>query len=273
MEYLSNILHYTKNLIIFGGGLFLATAGYLYYNQDNMIYVPDIIGNGSKNLNENPAFYKTPSEHDLLFKDLNIKSDNLNLFGWLVYENEVLIKNRITIVFFHENAGNIGMRLPFISSLVKNLNINFIIVGYRGYGPSEGRPSEQGIKNDSLAILKYVFNDLSNMLNTNNIFLMGRSLGGAAAIYAQAKEKFPLRGLIIENTFLSIGDLVDTLFPIMKYIKNLLIRNHWETKYIIHKIKEPILFIMAEKDELVPHTHMLELVKLSTGNSKYIESY
>ena len=102
---------------------------------------------------------------------------------------------------------------------------------------------------------------------------MGRSLGGAAAVYAQAKLNYPIKGMILENTFLSMGDLVDTLFPIFKYIKNILLKNHWETKNLIDKIKKPIFFIMADKDELVPYEHMLELVKRSTGNSVLIRKF
>lgn len=271
---METFLLYTKNILFFGGGLFLAMAGYLYFNQNKMIYIPDVMGNGSRKISDNPAFYRSPSEHDLLFKELKIKtSDNLILYGWLVYDNDKEVKNKSTILFFHENAGNIGMRLPYISTLIKNLNINFIIVGYRGYGPSEGSPSEDGIKLDSEAILKYVFTNLEQQIDTNKIFLMGRSLGGAAAVYAQSKLNHSIRGMILENTFLSMGDLVDTLFPLFKYIKNILLKNHWETKNIIDHIKKPIFFIMADKDELVPYEHMLELVKKSTGNSVFIQKF
>lgn len=163
------------------------------------------------------------------------------------------------------------MRLPFISSMVKTLNINFIIFGYRGYGPSEGEPSEKGIKLDSEAIVQYVFNNLKDTIDTNNIYLMGRSLGGAVAVYVQNKLNLNFKGMILENTFLSISDLVDRLFPVMSYIKNILLKNFWETKNIIANIKLPIYFIMSDRDELVPYEHMLELVKLSTGKSSYIK--
>lgn len=72
-----------------------------------------------------------------------------------------------------------------------------------------------------------------------------------------------IKGMILENTFLSIGDLVDTLFPIMSYIKNIILRNHWNTKSIIKNIEVPILFIMSEKDELVPLNHMIKLKNLA----------
>jgi pimeloyl-ACP methyl ester carboxylesterase len=164
------------------------------------------------------------------------------------------------------------MRLNLINELVKNLNVNIVIVGYRGYGPSEGIPTESGIKLDGEAIMKYVLVDMRNKIDTNNVFIMGRSLGGAVAINTQGIYKFSIKGLILENTFLSIGDLVDRLFPIVKPLKNILLNNHWESKKLIGNIKVPIFFIMSDRDELVPFEHMLKLKSLSENNSKFIKS-
>ena len=69
---METIITYTKNILFFGGGLFLTMAGYLYFNQNKMIYIPDVMGNGSKKITDNPAFYRSPTEHDLLFKELKI---------------------------------------------------------------------------------------------------------------------------------------------------------------------------------------------------------
>ena len=62
-----------------------------------------------------------------------------------------------------------------------------MIVGYRGYGPSEGTPSEPGIMLDSEAIVDYIFTDLKDVINTKNIYMMGRSLGGAVGLYILTK--------------------------------------------------------------------------------------
>ena len=53
--------------------------------------------------------------------------------------------DRDTVVFFHENAGNIGVRLDYFEMLFKRVNVNVLCVGYRGYGHSEGTPSEVGL--------------------------------------------------------------------------------------------------------------------------------
>ena len=137
--------------------------------------------------------------------------------------------------------------------------MNCLIVGYRGYGKSEGIPSELGLKIDGEAISKFAFeyNEISNnYIDKNNIYLFGRSLGGAVAIYVAVKCNFHFKGIIIENTFSSMGDLVDSLYPILIYFRKFMLKSLWDSKNIISKIKYPILFCRSEKDELIPKEQM-----------------
>jgi fermentation-respiration switch protein FrsA (DUF1100 family) len=62
-------------------------------------------------------------------------------------------------------------------------------MSYRGYGYSEGVPTEQGLMLDSEAIVRYATEKLRDDIDVNNIYLFGRSLGGAAAIYVTDKVK------------------------------------------------------------------------------------
>ena len=160
------------------------------------------------------------------------------------------------------------MRLPFINFMVNQLGFNFIIVGFRGYGPSEGYPTESGIKLDVQAIMDYVYDKLSNEINLNNMYIMGRSLGGAVSIYIQSKNNYNIKGLILENTFLSIGKLVDKLFAFISPFKNYLLNNKWDSEALIDQIDVPIYFVASDHDDIVPHEHMLKLAELSKSKSK-----
>jgi fermentation-respiration switch protein FrsA (DUF1100 family) len=84
------------------------------------------------------------------------------------------------VIYFHENAGNIGNRLQVIDMLYFELEVNVLIVGYRGYGHSEGSPSETGLELDADAIFKFAINHKE--INDQMIFTIGRSLGGAVSI-------------------------------------------------------------------------------------------
>ena len=124
------------------------------------------------------------------------------------------------LIFFHGNAGNIGSRLPNIDLLVKRLNCNVLILAYRGYGHSEGKPSEKGLQLDAEATLEYALNreDIDN----DRIFVFGRSLGGAVAAQLAQNKGNSIKGIILENTFTSIADLVDVLMPFVAVFKSII---------------------------------------------------
>ena len=143
--------------------------------------------------------------------------------------------------------------------------MNLIIFGYRGYGKSEGIPSEKGLMLDGLAISHYVFEDeeVGKYVDRDQVFLFGRSLGGAVAACVALDMSLPFKGVIIENTFTTLGDLVDIMFPPLKYFKNFLLKTKFETAKIIGKIKRPILFCRSENDELIPKSQMDSLFNLA----------
>ena len=94
-------------------------------------------------------------------------------------------KKAITLIFLHENAGNIGLRLDWFELMYKNLNCNILAVAYRGYSRSQGSPDQEGILMDTEAVLKYAKSE--DRINKDKVFLVGRSLGGAVAVHTVAK--------------------------------------------------------------------------------------
>jgi hypothetical protein len=125
---------------------------------------------------------------------------------------------------------------------------------------------------DAEAIVSHSFGALDDKINTNEVFVLGRSLGGAVAIYVINQLKPNIRGLILENTFTSMSDLIDKIFPFLKLIKNFLLKNHWPTKDRISFLKIPILFFMSAKDELIPIEQMQELYA-KADNAKFKSKY
>ena len=151
--------------------------------------------------------------------------------------------------------------------VIKYLNMNLIIFGYRGYGKSEGTPSEKGLLIDGNAVGHYVFEDkeIEKYVDKDQVFLFGRSLGGAVAASVALDKSLPFKGVIIENTFTTMADLVDVMFPLLKYVKDYLLRTKFETIKIIGKIKRPILFCRSEMDELIPKSQMDALYNMAKG--------
>ena len=94
----------------------------------------------------NPYGYRHPSEQGLISEDILIKtSDNFKLKGWFLKQQSDY-QTIPTIVFFHENAGNIGTRLEYLKTYMNLVKVNIMIVAYRGYSDSEKcTPSEEGL--------------------------------------------------------------------------------------------------------------------------------
>lgn len=113
----------------------------------------------------------------------------------------LFISMKMLEVKLHLILLDIGSRLYFIKKLIYSLSANVLIVGYRGYGKSEGIPTEQGLMLDAESTMEYTFNDLRKKfdLNINKIFVLGRSLGGAVAIYVLNNFKYRVSFISLYN--------------------------------------------------------------------------
>ena len=271
----------TLSLAVGGMAIFLV---YLFKYQDRLLYIPNAMGNRQTTLNKYP--YNNPGNFGLKYKEIWIKTeDNIKLHTWFIpYNNDnndceyleddtenKVCKNTPTILWFHANAGNMGHRLRDIKLMHDKLSCNIYIISYRGYGDSDGEfPTESGMKIDGITAYNYV----RDTMGLNNIYVFGRSLGGAVAIntvqYIQNDAQF--NGLIIENTFKSIDDMVGSVFPFLNFniIKKYILRLEWKSIDIMKDLECPILFIASTNDEIVPHKHMLELYDICPSKSKEI---
>ncbi|KAL9652841.1 hypothetical protein ABK040_010873 [Willaertia magna] len=181
-----------------------------------------------------------------------------------------------TLIYFHGNAGNISHRLSNVKDIYHICKCHILMVEYRGYGKSTGTPSEEGLKDDAETVIRYLLEKRSD-INPNNLFLFGRSLGGAVALDLSSKYSNVIRGTIVENTFTSVNDLIPKLFPypIVRNILQFFNWNVWNNENVLRFSKFrndyhrkrlggdlPILFISGRKDELVPCEHMDKLIEI-----------
>jgi fermentation-respiration switch protein FrsA (DUF1100 family) len=123
---------------------------------------------------------------------------------------------------------------------------------YRGYGHSTGTPNEKGLKIDAQTGLDYI--RTRDDLKSSNIIVYGQSLGGAVAIDLVTKNKGTgdIKGLILENTFLSLTKMIPEAMPIAKYLTPLC-HEYWNSEAAVGEITDiPILFLSGLQDEIVP---------------------
>lgn len=149
------------------------------------------------------------------------------------------------ILFLHGNAGNASHRLPNAAELVR-IGADVLLLDYRGYGLSEGSPSEQGVYADARAALDQLTGPLG--FDERRVYVFGRSLGAAIAVeLAQHRE---LAGLILESAFTSAADVANSAFfrPI-----GLLVGTRFDSRARIHNVRAPLLFFHGDRDTIVPH--------------------
>lgn len=268
---LGNILPFFGKLGAGVGALSLGILGLLYIRQGDLLYIPtiDVIGRDNAH---NPRGYRSPAEYDVPYETHMIASstDDVAVHSWLLLHPRSKERQLPTIVFFHGNAGNIGVRVPNAVELYK-LEANVLQVEYRGYGESTPeliKPTERGIKSDAEAVLQFISNHPK--IDSSRIFLFGRSLGGAVAFHVAdyaKKNNVPLAGIIVENTFESIGHMVDVLLPFLSPFKNVLLRNKWDSTNLAEHLNTPILYIAGDNDEIVPYSQMRDLYAKSSKAS------
>jgi uncharacterized protein len=221
-------------LIIVAG--YLAFVGLLYMMQGSMIFLPDRnVANdpGSVGIEWENAWFET--------------EDGKRLQGWYIPGEE----SRYVLLFSHGNAGNISHRLGFIEMLY-NRGISTFIYDYRGYGNSDGRPTEKGLHKDIEGAWNYLIDELG--YSQGQIVLFARSLGGPFSAKL-ASNKNP-GGLILESTFTSAKDVASDIYP---FIPSSIVRFRLDTESYLKNVSVPVLIMHSRDDEIIPFHHSRSL--------------
>ncbi|KAL8452561.1 hypothetical protein Emag_002236 [Eimeria magna] len=208
---------------------------------------------------------------DLPFEDVFIRTrDGLTLHGWLLPQPNA--KQVPTFLYFHGNAGNIGFRLPNLELMFRLVGVNILIISYRGYGYSEGSPTEEGVYMDAEAALDFILEN--STVNNKEIFAFGRSIGGAVAIECARRRGQELKGIVVENTFTSLLDMLYVVFPFLtplRLLVRLVQRMYMKNDEKVRSLTLPFLFISGRQDELVPPSHMDRLFSACAARVKLRE--
>jgi fermentation-respiration switch protein FrsA (DUF1100 family) len=187
----------------------------------------------------------TPADVKLAYEDITIEtSDGVKISGWWVPADNP----RGSVLFCHGNAGNIGDRLDTLV-IINTLRLNVLIFDYRGYGNSNGSPSEKGTYLDADAAWDYLLKE--KKIAAQQVIVWGRSLGGAIA--ARTAAKHPAGLVIVESTFTSLKDLVNDLFV---WVPSWILANYsYDTSYHLLNVNVPVLVIHSSDDEIIPFRH------------------
>jgi fermentation-respiration switch protein FrsA (DUF1100 family) len=184
-----------------------------------------------------------PGDRGIDFEDVRFTtSDGVSLHGWYVPGN-----TGTTLLWLHGNGGNIGHRVDNIAELHARLGVALFIFDYRGYGRSEGRPSEQGTYLDAEAALAYLASRRD--VDPKALVLFGRSLGCAVAAEIATRHEF--RAVILESPFTSIPALAKRHYPFLPGI-GFFVRTRYDTLSKAKDVRTPMMVLHGDRDEVAP---------------------
>ena len=167
--------------------------------------------------------------------------DNIELLSWYHNKN---INDYKTILFLHGNAGTLENRIHKINHF-KDMNINFLLVAWRGFSGNKGKPTEKNLYEDARSAVQWLE---SKGIKKNNIIIYGESLGtGVATEIAQNKN---FAGIILESPFTSMIEAGKDKYPYLPV--KFLLKDKYESEKKIKNIKSPILIMHGKVDNIVP---------------------
>ncbi|KAI7875955.1 alpha/beta-hydrolase [Lichtheimia hyalospora FSU 10163] len=246
------MMGYVLVAIYFATAITVGLSALLYYYQCELLY-PAFFPPGSRSVVARPSQYGLPDKEEIL-----VTKDGVRIRCYVLIQrgDDVAIQSP-TLLCLHGHAGNMGHRLPIAQVFYRKLGYNVVMLSYRGYGLSEGKATEKGLRIDAQTALEYI--QRHPILKHTRLVAYGQSLGGAVATYLVSKYEDKFFALIIENTFLSIPLLIPHVFPPMRHLVYLC-HQRWRSYRNIQFIRKiPILFLSSCKDELVPQSHMAKL--------------
>ena len=167
------------------------------------------------------------------------------------------LQKKKTLILFHGNAGNLNNRIYKINELNK-LDINILLVSWRGFSGNRGKPTEKGLYEDGKAAIKWI---KDQGVDQKNIILYGESLGTGVA--TQMSLDFDVSALILESPYTSMVDAARLYYPYLPV--SLLLKDRYENSKKIDKINIPVMIMHGQKDNIVPVEMSYTLFKLIKG--------
>lgn len=248
----------TRKILIFAFIVIISSscANQLFFHPDKNVY---------KRFNPEKYNYE-----EVYFKS----SDNTKLHGFFIRPEK---KPEGTIIHFHGNAQNLTSHFGFVE-WVPDYNFNLFVFDYRGYGKSEGSPDRKGLYEDCIAAVEFIKQKKDK--NSENIFLLGQSLGGAYALSILEKyDEKTIKAVAADSAFYSFRQITADkikLIPLLslfrKPLSYIMATDTKSPEHVLGKINGiPLLVLHGKKDRIVPFSHGAYIFKNAASEKKRFE--
>jgi fermentation-respiration switch protein FrsA (DUF1100 family) len=206
-----------------------------------------------------------PARLELLVERIEIPTeDGVKLVGWVIPAESD--SSGLWLLICHGNAGNLSeFDRPLHYAGLRQLGLSLLAFDYRGYGESDGVPSEQGLYRDADAAYRFL-REIRGV-PADRIVLFGHSLGSAVAIDLASRR--PAAGLIVEGALTSAVDRGQELYPYIPVRR--IARSLFGSIDKVAGITVPKLFLHASADEVIPLAHGRRLFDAAQEPKTFVE--
>ena len=239
---------------LFSGFLVIVLAGCI----ERMFFYPD------------SATYTTPAQLGVRAEDVRIvTADGSRLHGWFL---PAVGNAKGTVLHLHGNAANVSNHLPLVSWLPAR-GYNVLMVDYRGFGRSEGKPSLDGVVDDAAAALAYLRTRPD--VDATRLIMFGQSIGGATALRLLARDARGVRLGVIDSAFASYRGIArdatagGPLAPIAALTVGVLPGPDKDPITALKSIRVPLIFVHGARDTIIAAVNSEKLHAAASGSQHW----
>lgn len=196
-----------------------------------------------------PAAVSSDNQHHYKSNEIRFETDDVTLSGWYV-DREISKKNPL-IIYYGGNAEEVSNNLWQMQQQLSNA---LLLINYRGYGDSEGVPSESNLFKDALFIVDH-FTRQHN-IDLKNVIIMGRSIGSGVAVYVAHNRS--VQGVILVTPLDSLIQVASHYYPIVPV--KWLLKHPFDAVSLAPEIQVPVLIIIGDDDRIIANQHSLKMV-------------
>lgn len=228
----------------------------LYLAQDGLIFYRQPLAEARRA----QIARQFPAAEEFVF----VAPGGTRLHGWLVRPQGA---GRASLVlYFGGNAEEVSWMLESVGDPARGETpgVAWLLVNYRGYGASEGAPSERALVADALALYDHALRLPG--IESESLFAFGRSLGSGVAVALAAERA--LKGVVLVNPYDSLAAVARHYYPYLPV--NWMLKHRFDSIQRAAALRTPLLALIAARDEVIPPAHGLRLFEAWGGTKRKV---
>lgn len=232
-------------------GLVLAVSwSYLFMKQDREVFPGALMELSAPDLAGFPGAERVEAATE----------DGDVLRGWFIRASGN--GPRPLLIYFGGNADEVTSNAPLFGSMLKGWSL--LLVNYRGFGQSTGKPSEDALFRD--ALLLYDMFATRSDVRPGSVVIMGRSLGTGVAVYLASER--PAKGVLLASPYDSITSLARMYHP---GVPSFLVKHKFDSISRAPGVSAPVLVAMGTEDGIIPPEYSIRLARAWGGRAELLE--